>query len=268
MPALRLGCQGWNYPAWVGPFYPTRTRAADFLSTYARAFDTVEVDSTFYAIPAVKTVRGWAERTPDHFTFALKLPQEITHEKHFVGAGDAATRFFDVARELGPKLGPILIQCGPELGVQDFEVVEDFLHTLPSDLMFSIEFRQKGWINERTHEMLTQRNIGLALVDARWVPRAWMLKLAARPTCTTHTYVRWMGPDRAITDYSHVQIDRTAELESWAEVLPALAVRVPVYGYVNNHFTGHSPSNVRWLQSKLGQVPKDPAQLGEQLGLF
>ena len=248
--------------------YPARTRASDFLSVYARAFDSVEVDSTFYAIPAVKTVRGWAERTPEDFTFALKLPQEITHDRRFAGATDVAERFFDVARELGPKLGPILIQCGPDLSVLEFDAVEEFLHALPPDLRFAIEFRQKGWINERTHELLTQRNVALALVDARWIPRAWMLKLAARPTSTTHAYLRWMGPDRRITDYSHVQVDRTAELESWLDVLPALAVRVPVYGYVNNHFSGHSPANVRWLQSKLGQVPKDPAQLQDQLGLF
>jgi uncharacterized protein YecE (DUF72 family) len=266
--SIRLGCQGWNYPAWVGGFYPPKTRAADFLTTYAKAFDTVEVDSTFYAVPAAKTVRGWADRTPEGFTFALKLPQEITHERRFIDAQDTAERFYDAARELGPKLGPILIQCGPDLSVLEFDAVEEFLHTLPADLKFAIEFRQKAWINERTHELLTQRNVALALVDARWIPRPWMLKLAARPTSTTHAYLRWMGPDRAITDYSRVLIDRTVELESWAEVLPALAVRVPVYGYVNNHFSGHSPANVRWLQSKLGQVPKDPAQLVEQLGLF
>jgi uncharacterized protein YecE (DUF72 family) len=265
---IRLGAQGWNYPAWVGPFYPARTRAADFLSVYARAFDTVEVDSTFYAIPPVKNVRGWADRTPDGFTFALKLPQEITHERRFVGAGEVAERFFDVARELGPKLGPVLIQCGPDLAPHEFDAVEEFLLGLPEDIRFAIEFRQKGWINERTHEMLSARNVALTLVDARWIPRAWMLKLAARPTATTHAYVRWMGPDRAITDYSRVQVDRTSELDAWLEVLPALAVRVPVYGYVNNHFSGHSPENIRWLQAKLGQVPKDPAQLGEQLGLF
>jgi uncharacterized protein YecE (DUF72 family) len=77
-----------------------------------------------------------------------------------------------------------------------------------------------------------------------------------------------MGPDRKITDYSRVQVDRTAELDAWSEVLLALGVRVPGYGYVNNHFSGHSPANVRMLQSRLGQVPKDPAQLGAQLGLF
>lgn len=266
-PRIRLGGQGWNYPAWVGPFYPPRTRAADFLSVYARAFDTVEVDSTFYAVPAVRTVRGWADRTPDHFTFALKLPQEITHELRFVGAQAVAERFYDAARELGPKLGPVLIQCGPDFSPLERDALEDFLFTLPDDIAFAIEFRQKGWINEEIHGLLTQRRVALALVDARWIPRHWMLKLAERPTAP-HAYVRWMGPDRSLTDYSRVQVDRTAELEAWAAILPSLAKSVQVYGYVNNHFSGHSPANLRWLQSKLGQVPKDPAQLGEQLGLF
>ena len=78
---VRIGTQGWNYEGWVGAFYPVGTRPADFLSIYSRAFDTVEVDSTFYAIPPSKTVRGWADRTPPGFTFALKMPQEITHER-------------------------------------------------------------------------------------------------------------------------------------------------------------------------------------------
>jgi uncharacterized protein YecE (DUF72 family) len=75
MSPIRLGTQGWNYDSWVGPFYPDGTRAPEYLSLYARAFDTVEVDSTFYAIPASKVVRGWAARTPDNFLFARKLPQ-------------------------------------------------------------------------------------------------------------------------------------------------------------------------------------------------
>jgi uncharacterized protein YecE (DUF72 family) len=266
-PCIRLGAQGWNYPAWVGGFYPERTRAADYLGVYARAFDTVEVDSTFYAVPAAKTVRSWADRTPPGFTFALKLPQEITHELRFVGAQEVAHRFYDAARELGPKLGPVLIQCGPDFAPSERDALEEFLFALPSDISFAIEFRQKGWINEETHALLTQRNVALALVDARWIPRHWMLKLAERPTAG-HAYVRWMGPDRSITDYSRVLVDRTAELESWAAILPSLAKSVKVYGYVNNHFSGHSPANIRWLQAKLGQVPKDPAQLAEQLGLF
>ena len=101
---IRIGTQGWNYEAWVGPFYPSGTRPADFLAVYSRAFTTVEVDSTFYAIPAAKTVRGWAERTPPEFSFALKMPQEITHENRLRDSADLAALFFDRARELGPKL--------------------------------------------------------------------------------------------------------------------------------------------------------------------
>lgn len=267
MPSIRLGCQGWNYPAWVGPFFPERTRAVDFLTTYARAFDTVEVDSTFYAIPAATTVRSWATRVPVGFTFALKLPQEITHERRFVDAADLADRFFDTARELGAALGPILIQCGPDFAPREREALDAFLATLPTDIDFAIEFRQRGWITEETRALLAEHQVGLALVDARWIPRKWMLELATRPTGRV-AYLRWMGPDRSITDYSRLQFDRTTELESWAAVLPALAVRVPVYGYVNNHFAGHSPASVRMLQTMLGQIPKDPARLGDQLGLF
>src|SRR5918998_2567989 len=84
---IQVGCQGWNYDDWVTPpagqspvFYPRGTRAADMLALYARAFETVEVDSTFYAVPAASTVDAWHKRTPHGFTFSLKLPQAITHE--------------------------------------------------------------------------------------------------------------------------------------------------------------------------------------------
>src|SRR5437763_15908345 len=80
------GTQGWNSAAWVGPFYPPGTRDSEFLPTYSRAFRAVEVDSTFYAVPDARAVRAWAERTPPDFTFALKMPKEITHEPHGLGS--------------------------------------------------------------------------------------------------------------------------------------------------------------------------------------
>ncbi|HEU4635268.1 MAG TPA: DUF72 domain-containing protein, partial [Edaphobacter sp.] len=109
---IRIGTQGWNYDAWVGPFYPPGTRSVDFLTVYSRAFNTVEVDSTFYAIPSVNTFKSWYSRTGSDFAFALKLPQEITHERRLRDAADLAALFFDRARELREKLGPILVQLG------------------------------------------------------------------------------------------------------------------------------------------------------------
>src|SRR4051794_33687627 len=192
--AIRLGTQGWNYDAWVGPFYPDSTRPADFLTIYSRAFDTVEVDSTFYAVPPSKTLRTWAERTPPAFTFALKLPQEITHERRLRDVGDLAREFFDRARELGDKLGPVLIQLGPEFHASELPALAKFLLLLPEDIAFAIEFRDKGWIHDGVLALLSEHNVALALTDARWIPRKQMLALAERPTAD-FTYIRWMGAD-------------------------------------------------------------------------
>ena len=269
MPApIRLGTQGWNYDAWVGPFYPDGTRAVDFLSIYSRAFDTVEVDSTFYAVPPSKTIRAWAQRTPPGFVFSLKLPQEITHERRFRDVEGQAKEFFDRARELEDKLGPVLIQLGPDFRAVELPALARFLPTLPDDIAFAIEFRDKGWIHDGVIALLSEHNVALALTDARWIPRRQMLSLAERPTAD-FVYMRWMGADREIVDYSRIQIDRSRELELWAGVISQLAHRGrAIYGYVNNHFAGHSPATLRELQRLLDLSPVDPEQLGEQMTLF
>jgi uncharacterized protein YecE (DUF72 family) len=268
VPHIRLGSQGWNYDAWVGPFYPAGTRPAQYLATYARAFDTVEVDSTFYAIPAAKVVQGWRARTPDGFTFALKLPQQITHERRLRGAGDVLLEFLDVARELGPKLGPILIQLGPDYGPAELPGLAAFLPLLPPDMDFAVEFRQRGWINDGVIALLREYRVALALSDGRWIPRNVLQKLAEEPT-SDFAYLRWMGPDRTIVDYSRIQVDRTKEVSTWARTLRTMMARVKTaYGYVNNHFAGHSPATIRMLQEELGLAVVRPEQLGEQLGLF
>ncbi|MDB4907833.1 MAG: hypothetical protein JWO05_2617 [Gemmatimonadetes bacterium] len=265
---LRLGTQGWNYDMWVGPFYPVGTRPADYLATYSRAFDTVEVDSTFYATPPSTHVQGWAKRTPPGFTFALKLPQEISHARKLRHAEAETDDFFTVARQLGDKLGPVLVQLGPDFTPDHLPALAQFLPRLPQDVRCAVEFRHRGWINDGILALLAEHHVALALTDARWIPRKQMLALAERPTAD-FTYVRWMGPDRTIVDYSRIQVDRSRELELWAEVLLRLTqVGVTVYGYVNNHFAGHSPSSVRELQGLMGQGAVDPAKLGEQMSLF
>jgi uncharacterized protein YecE (DUF72 family) len=265
---VRIGTQGWNYDAWVGPFFPEGTRPADFLSLYSRAFNTVEVDSTFYAIPSEKMVAGWAERTPDDFIFALKLPQEITHERRLRDSKDVLAQFLERARLLGPKLGPILVQLGPDFGPSELPALAAFLPLLPADIRVSIEFRDRGWIHDGIIALLAEHEVALTLTDARWIPRRTMLSLAERPT-SRFSYIRWMGPSREIVDYSRIQVDRSRELEQWAEIIVGLAQRVTeVYGYVNNHFAGHSPQSAREVQRLLGQKPVEPSELGEQLSLF
>jgi uncharacterized protein YecE (DUF72 family) len=265
---IRIGTQGWNYDAWVGPFYPPGTRAADFLTVYGRAFSTVEVDSTFYAIPPAKTVRGWAERTPPGFKLALKLPQEITHERRLRPADGSLELFFDRARELEEKLGPVLVQLGPDFGPAELPALAKFLPQLPGDVPVAIEFRQRGWITDGVLALLAEHDVALALTDGRWIPRRQMLALAERPT-TRFAYIRLMGPDRDIVDYSRIQVDRTRELELWAEAVMKMIQRATaVYAYFNNHFAGHSPESARLFQRMVGQRPVDPHDLEEQMSLF
>ena len=268
---ILIGTQGWNYAAWVGPFYPRGTQVAEFLPMYARAVRAVEVDSTFYAVPDPRAVRAWAERTPPDFTFALKMPRDVTHELRLRNAEDLVRDFIDRARELGPKLGPILLQMGPDFAPEELPALEQFLPRLPRDLRFAVELRDSRWMGRdvlpQLLELLARHGVALALSDARWIRRETMLKLAESPTAD-FLYVRWMGPDRKITDYSRLQFDRSAEIRAWREVLERVAHTKDVYGFFNNHFAGHSPANAREMQRLLGQEAVEPEMLSGQRSLF
>jgi uncharacterized protein YecE (DUF72 family) len=265
---IRIGAQGWNYDAWLGGFYPSGTRPVDFLATYARAFDTVEVDSTFYAVPAEKTVEGWARRTPDNFLFTLKLPQSITHERRLRASEEETALFIARARGLGPKLGPILMQMGPDFGIEEFPALVAYLATWPRDVAVAIEFRRRAWVNRDVHAMLAEHGVSFALSDGPWIPRAQLLALIDKPTAPFH-YIRWMGPDREITDHSRVQVDRSREIESWAEVMMRAAdAGRAVYAYSSNYYAGHAPQTARDAQAAVGQQPVRPDTLGTQMSLF
>ncbi len=265
-----IGTQGWYYGSWVGPFYPPGTRSAGMLAQYARAFDSVEVDSTFYQIPAEPVVERWRESVPDGFIFSLKLPQEITHEKRLDDCDATLTRFLQRVELLRDRAGPILIQLSPTfLPTRDnMGRLSRFVNGLTRDFRWVIEFRDAGWLIDPTLEFLALNGVGLALVDGRWLPRDRVLELS-QDLPTGFAYVRWMGAGRRYTDYSRVQGDAADELELWAEALQSLSSKVGrIFGYVNNHFQGHAPHSAREFQRILGVAPVAPEALREQAELF
>ncbi|MGA9845444.1 MAG: DUF72 domain-containing protein [Nitrososphaeraceae archaeon] len=85
-----IGCSGWSYSAWKGPFYPLNLENSKWLSYYSQVLDFVEIDSSFYRIPNEFMVKNWSKNTPDHFRFTAKFPKVITHDK----------RLKDVEKEL------------------------------------------------------------------------------------------------------------------------------------------------------------------------
>ncbi len=272
-----IGCQGWNYPDWVTPpaapapvFYPHGTRTAEMLDTYARAFETVEVDSTFYAVPAAGVVEQWARRTPAEFTFALKLPQAITHELR-LGAGSEPIlqEFSAVARRLGDKLAPVLIQLPPqfEADAETVTTLKDFLPRLPRDVRFACEFRHGSWAQMEIAELLARHNVSVALVEGQWVARhaLWQM-FAAAPA--PFAYVRWMGA-RDLTRFDIVQRPREQNLALWREAVTRLVGRgTTVYAYFSNYYEGHAPASANKLKALLGQPTVAPAALADQPSLF
>jgi uncharacterized protein YecE (DUF72 family) len=273
--SVRVGCQGWNYDDWVtGPgervFYPQGTRSTSMLEVYARAFDTVEVDSTFYAIPPVSTFEGWAKRTPPHFTFSLKLPQEITHERR-LGAGTTPLleEFCERARTLKEKLATVLIQLPPqfELNRANGLALRSFLPRLPSDIRFSIEFRSRDWLKESVLDFLAEQRVAVALVEGQWIAPEDTRQLIERPTAD-FVYIRWMGA-RNLTRFDVVERPQDENLSEWSRIIARLTERVSqVDATFSNFYEGHAPASANRLKRLLGQPVVEAADLEDQPSLF
>ena len=216
---IAVGTQGWKVGSWVGPFYPHATRSREMLEVYGRAFSTVEISSTAQALPAEHVVREWAEAVPEGFVFALKFPQQVTHERRLQDAERVTRRFLDRVSLLGNRLGPLLLQMSPAFRPSDanLELLEAFLATLSGDFGWAIEFRHPGWLAPTTMEVLRRHRVACALVDGRWTPREMAAELAIEPTAD-FAYLRWEGTGRRLTDHSRVQVDRDREFEHWIGV--------------------------------------------------
>jgi len=267
---ILLGTQSWSFRSWCGPFYPEEIRSSEMLGFYGMVFATLEVDATFYGIPAEPVLQAWRGAVPPGFRFALKVPQQVTHDSRLVGADEVLERFVDRVRCLEDTLGPLLIQLPPDYRPSDEHqaTVERFLARLPADVAWAIEFRHRAWSTPRLLDVLGEHGVAHVLADGRWYPRETLFRLAETPTAD-FSYVRWMGTGPRLTDYAEPRIDREADRAAWAPVLTGLADRVKtVYGYFNNQFEGHSPHSVRAMQCLVGTVPVEPTTLHPQGDLF
>src|SRR5881409_2909306 len=126
---VRVGTSGYSYKEWKGSFYPEDLPAAKMLAFYAERFESVEINNTFYRMPDAQMVGKWGEQVPDGFTFVLKAPQRITHQKRLAGAEEDVAHLFDAATALGGQLGPVLFQL-PPFSRKDAPKLRDLLQAL------------------------------------------------------------------------------------------------------------------------------------------
>ncbi len=251
--------------------YDAGARPEGYLREYAEEFGSVEIDSTFYGTPPPERVLRWAAQVPDGFTFALKLPREITHEHRLLVAQPLVEAFVASALEFGDKLEAILIQTPPDLGPAEIEAVEAFVAALPAGPRWAFEVRDKDWFHGEAHQRLRDalgtHGVALAVTDGTFVPLETMLHELRRPTAS-HAYLRWLGPQGAFERFDAEVIDRGEQIAQWVEALGDAAPQLArVAGYASNTYAGHAPATVRRLFAALG-VPHERPERVEQPSLF
>lgn len=171
-----LGLPVWNRPDWAGELYPPSTAPGERLAAYARTFNAVEGNTTFYATPPPATVARWAAQTGPAFRFCFKLPRAITHDRMLVNAGRELEAFMAVLAPLGSRLGPVLVQLPPRFDPSRLPVLEDFLLARPPGAPYAVEVRHPGFFDgaaaTELDGMLTDLGVDRVILDTRGVHEA------------------------------------------------------------------------------------------------
>lgn len=273
MASIHLGTSSFTATGWEGSFYPRGLKSTDYLSYYANHFDSVEVDSTFYACPTPKTVSGWFAKTPDKFIFSVKVPQTITHDKVLVDCDAEWKEFLDTMSILKQKLGPIVFQF-PFFSRSIFrdrhaflDRLVPFLTNLSTGHKFAVELRNKNWLDAELADLLRDYKISLVLQDRSWMADPLTLKFD--PITVDFTYIRWLGNRKEIEaivqTWDKVVIDRDEELDMWVDMFFKTTKRgITVYAYANNHYQGHGPATIRkfielWRGKGFPEIERKPS---------
>ncbi len=246
MRVIFVGTSGWQYRDWRGAFYPERMPQSEWLSHYATRFCTVEVNNTFYRLPAAETFRHWRGATPTGFTFAIKASRFLTHLKRLKDPRDPVDLLLDRAGNLGVRRGPILVQLPPTMRA-DLPRLRDALEALRGRVASAFEFRHPSWFSEEAFDLLDGAGAALVLTD-----RAGQ---RSKPRVTGGwSYVRMHQGTARAAGY------RLDTLRGWAERIVSLPAR-DVFVYFNNDPGAAAPRDAARLIELLSERGAAVAQL-------
>jgi uncharacterized protein YecE (DUF72 family) len=232
-----VGTSGWSYTTWKPVFYPTELKSKDFLRYYATRLSTLEVNYTFNHLPTEKNISVWREATSPDFLFALKASRQITHYRQLGDPAETLPLFFDRARPLGDRLGPILFQTPPWLK-RDDDRLAGFLASLPRDLRCALEVRNPSWYVDDVYELVGTVGVALVHAEGEKAPSP----VATLGTTSSFAYAR-LRKREGYTD---------AEVDAWSERLrPMLEAGKDVYAYFRHDDTGANALSAERLRDRL-----------------
>jgi uncharacterized protein YecE (DUF72 family) len=248
--SILVGCAGWEYDDWIGPFYPKNLQKDHHLAYYAKFFDFTEVNSTFYSLPSEVTVNRWEKAVPETFRFAVKVWQQITHNMAGAELNARIEAFFDRMRGLEPKVKGYLLQFPPSFKYTDKrkQKLLDILSQIPTEKPVFVELRDNKWFDE---------SILQSFIDGARVVLVTNYKEGVKPIYLSNQntyYIRLVG-DRALTVFNKIQRTQDKVLEEVKQKLNSFE-RSPEFREAlinfNNHFRGFSPQDANEFKQALG----------------
>ena len=250
-----IGCSGWSYTAWKGPFYPPNLESSEWLMYYSQIFDYVEIDSSFYKIPSQFMVKNWDRKTPDNFRFAAKFPKIITHDKHLVDVKEEVELFLKVMEPLREKTLALLIQLPPSMEIiPGLEGLRQLVPLLDSKFRYAVEVRHQSWFQDLAYNFFANNNLCMV-----W---SQLAGISTPPIVTTDfLYVRFIG-DRSIDEnnFGKIQKDRVLEMSKWARRVKRVEEEKKKENKelslamiaANNHYAGFGPGTVNMFRKMIG----------------
>jgi len=246
-----LGTSGWGYPEWVGPFYPPGTKEEEMLRIASRVFNTLEINTSFYHVPRVSTVKRWADQVPDGFVFSAKVPRVVTHKKKLGDVGKLTETYLGVMSHLGEHLGPLLIQLPPKLG-RDENLLESYLNQLPSGYRYAVEFRNPSWLEPGVFKLLERYGVAYCIVDEPLLP--FRVEITA-----DIAYVRFHGHGkRPWYNYNYSDEELRDRSKKLLEITGSTS---ETFAYFNNHFRGRAALNALTMLEIMGLGARRPEQV-------
>ena len=246
--AIHIGTSGWHYKHWVGPFYPAKMPPSKMLRFYLERFDTVEINNSFYRLPAESAIEGWCRETPPNFCFAVKASRYITHNRKLNDPVNTVEKFMIVIEKLEKRLGPILFQL-PPLWKLNLERLEQFLEGLPNRHRYVFEFRNPTWNVPEVYEILNRHNAAYCIYELAGYQSP--IQITAN-----FAYVRLHGPGA-----NKYQGDYTQQaLQTWASRIEAWRKELKhVFVYFDNDQAAYAPKNALELKRMVSELSRDAA---------
>lgn len=245
MDQFYIGTSGWSYDDWIGEFYPEETEKTDMLNYYVEKFNSVEINATFYRLPFENMIKGWRNKAPERFQYAVKAPRQVTHYNKLEADPEYLNDFFKRIEGLDEFLGPILWQLPPSLE-KDMERLKRFLEIIDTDKHHTIEFRNDSWLDEEVYQVLEDHDVVPVSISSDSMP-------AEFPNTGNFVYYRFHGlSDNNAYNYSK------KELDNWADkCAEALDAGKQAYVYFNNTAAGDAPINAKLFREMVERKRQD-----------